>query len=102
MAAERQQKQLNVVEQYLATFDDSKLGRYFSIQRIGVNQYMIGDKNVLVDKKSNISVGYGKYEYTPGLWELIMMKSPPVASYTKGDLLNCRRLVQQTNVMTYP
>ena len=23
----------------------------------GVNQYMMGDKNVLVDKKSNISIG---------------------------------------------
>ena len=42
---------------YLATYDDSKLDRYFSIQRTGVNQYMMDDKNVLVDKKSNISVG---------------------------------------------
>ena len=93
---------MNVVQQYLATYDDSKLDRYFSIQRPGVNQYMIGDKNVLVDKKSNISVGDVKYEYIPGLWELIIMKTPPVESYTNSDLPNYRRLVQQTNLMTYP
>ena len=29
------------------------------------------------------------------------MKTPPVESYTNSDLLNYRRLVQQT-VMTYP
>ena len=63
---------------------------------------MMGDKNVLVDEKSNISVGDVKYEYTPGFWELIMMKTPPVESYTNGDLLNYRRLVQQVNLMTYP
>ena len=55
----------------------------------------MGDKNVLVDKKSNISVGDVKYEYTPGLWKLIMMKTPPVESYTNGDLLNYRRLVNK-------
>ena len=79
MSAERQPKQtkkrrkeidegsqLNVVEQYLATYDDSPLERYFSIQHTALNQYM-GDKTVLVDKKSNISVGDLKYEYTPGL-----------------------------------
>ena len=63
---------------------------------------MMGDTNVLVNKKSNILVGGVKYEYTPGLRNLIMMKTPPVVSYTNGDLLNYRRLVQQTNVMTYP
>ena len=58
-------------------------------------------KNVLVDKKSNISEGGAKYEYTPGLWKPI---TPPVESYTNtnSDLLNYRRLVQQTNAMTYP
>ena len=60
----------------------------------------MGDKNVLVDKQSNIYAGDVKYEYTPGLWKL-MMKTPPVESYTNGDLLNYRRLVLQTNVMTY-
>ena len=95
-----EESKLNVAEQYLATYDDSKLDIYFSIQRTGVNEYMMGDKNVLVDKKSNISIGGVKYEYTLGLWKLIMMKT--VGSYTNGDLLNYGRLVQQTNVMTYP
>ena len=51
-----EESQLNVVEQYLATYDDLKLDSYFSIQCTDVNQYMMGDKNVLVDKKSNIYV----------------------------------------------
>jgi hypothetical protein len=92
----------NPVEQYHATYDETKLDRYFGIQRTGVNRYMMGDKNVIVDKNSNIFVGGIKYEGTSGLWSLIMMKSPPHKSYTEGDLLNYRRLVHQTNVMTYP
>ena len=31
-----------------------------------------------------------------------MMKTPPVESYTNDDFLNYRKLVQQTNVTTYP
>ena len=56
------------------------------------------DKNV--DKDSNLFVGGIKYEATSGLWSLITMKT--LQSYTQGDLPNYRRLIHQTNVMSYP
>ena len=67
---------LDMVDQYITIYDETKLDRYFSIQRTGVNRYMMGDKNVLVDTNSNIFIGGVKYERTPGLWALIMMKTP--------------------------
>ena len=93
---------INLVEQYHRLHDETKLDQYFGIQRTGVNRYTMGDKDVIVDQNSNIFVGGIKYEATPGLWSLIMMKTPPLKSYTQGDLLNYRRLIYQTNVMTYP
>ena len=60
---------------------------------------MMDDKNVIVDNNSNIFVGGINYEATSGLWSLMMMKTPHPKSYTQGDLLNYRRLIQQTNVM---
>ena len=38
---------LNMVDQFITTYDETKLDRYFSIPRTGVNRYMMGDKNVL-------------------------------------------------------
>ena len=96
---EEEGSHLTAVHRYLATYDATKLDKYFSIKPTGVNQYMMGDRKVLVDKHSNIFVGGVKYGCTPGLWRLIMMKTPE--SYTQGDLLNYRKLIHQTNAMTH-
>ena len=78
----------NLFEQYNTNYDKTKIDKYFSIERTGDNQYRIDDKKGILDKNSNIFVDGIKYEGTPGLWALIMMKTPPPKSYTRGDLLN--------------
>ena len=93
---------LNAVDQYHTKYDETKLDYYFSIQPTGENQYMMGDKVVVIDENSNIHVGGVKYEGTPGLWALVMMKSPTPRAYTHVDLTNYRDLVGQTNVMNHP
>ena len=94
---------VNIVERYRTTYDESKIDSYFSIQPTAVkHQYVMGDTNVLVDRQANIFVDGVKYDHSPGLWQLIMMKSPIVGSYTDGDLVTYRRLVHQTNVMASP
>ena len=71
-----------------------------AISEHGVNRYIIDDKNVMMDKNSNIFVDGVKYERTQGLWALAMTKTPP--PYAQGDLVNYRILNHQTNVMGYP
>ena len=71
---------INLIEQYHRLYDKTKLDQYFGIQCIGENQYMMGDKNVIMDKNSNIFVGGVKYEATSGLWSLKMVKTPPPKS----------------------
>ena len=63
---------MNVVEKYLATYDDSKLDRYFSIQRTGVNHYMMGDKSVLVDNEAELLLAEFAAWNTPPTWNDIV------------------------------
>ena len=83
---------LNAVDQYHAKYDETKLDSYFSIQRTGENRYMIGDKVVVLDKNSNIYVGCVKYEGTPGLWALVMRKSPTPRANTHIELTNYKAI----------
>ena len=41
---------------YLGTIDKSTLDKYFGNQQTDEDQYMIGDKDVMVDESSNIQV----------------------------------------------
>ena len=91
---------LEYVTYYLDTIDKSKLDKYFGIQQTDEGQYMMGDKEVLVDESSNIHVDGIEYKGTPGLWMLVMLSSPK--DYANEDLVNFKHLVKQTNVMSHP
>ena len=95
---------LNVLEQYLHKYgqEGDKLDKYFGIQRVGEDRYMMGDKNVVIDEDSNILVDGMIYEATLGLWALIMLKSPEDNTYTSGDLRHYRDLVIHTDVVNHP
>ena len=93
-------RKLEGVSYYLDTIDKSKLGKYFGIQQTDEGQYMMGDKEVVVDEISNIHVDGVEYKGTPGLWKLVMLSSPK--DYTNEDLVNYKHLVKQTNVMSHP
>ena len=74
--------------------------KYFGIQQTDEDQYMMGDKEVVVDESSNIHVDGVEYKGTPGLWMLVMLSSRK--DYTNEDLVYYKHLVKQTNVLYHP
>ena len=85
------------------TRDKSKLDKYFGIQYTDDDdRYMMGDKEVMIDKQSNIFVDGVEYKGTPGLWALVMLAAPTNDEYTTDDFVKYGELVNQTNVMLHP
>ena len=56
--------------------------------------YYIGDKQATIFR-NNIIIDNEKFEGTPGLWELIMVKTP--VGYKEKDYSNYKRLMIKTN-----
>ena len=83
-------------------YDATKLDKYFGIERVGTNEYMMGDKPITIDEKSNIHVKGKKYKGTSGLWNLIMLNKPSENLYTFKDLDNYKELINQTDVANHP
>ena len=92
----------NVVEHYLTTIRNNLLDKYFAVQRMDDGRYVMGDKEVMVDKESNIHVDGVVYKGTSGLWALVMLAKPKYAEYTGDDFSRYGDLVKQTNVMHHP
>ena len=92
----------NILEHYLTTTEGSLLDKYFAIQRMDDGRYVMGDKEVVVDKESNIHIDGIEYKGTPGLWSLVMLAKPKYAEYTADDFSRYGDLVKQTNVMHHP
>ena len=62
----RKQTLNDPLERY--THDKSKLDKYFGIQyNDDDDRYMMGDKEMMIDKQSNIFVAGVEYKGTPGL-----------------------------------
>ena len=59
----------------------------------------MGDK-VIELSGNDIIVDDVTYTGTPGLWALILLKKP--AGYTDEDMVDYKKLVKQTNVITNP
>ena len=92
----------NVLQHYLHRSDKAKLDKYFGIQYTRHGNYMMGDKEVTVDKQSNIHVEGNTYKATVGLWALVMEAIPKENQYTNDDLNVYADLVQKTNILYYP
>ena len=70
----------------------------FGIRKKDGHHY-IGSKHVIV-KDDNIIVDGEEFEGSPGLWELLMLKYPPLEkSFDLYDYDNYKRLMIQTNVL---
>ena len=93
---------LNALEYYLTEYNNAKIDKYFGIEHLDDNKYMMGDKELTVDGNSNIHVDGIEYKGTPGLWMLVILKAPNDDDYTSDDLDQYRNLVKQTNVMLHP
>ena len=51
------------------------LHKYYGIQKKN-DHYIMGDKIIKIDEKSNITVNGEKFTASPGSWELIMLTKP--------------------------
>ena len=47
---------LNALEYYLTEYNNAKIDKYFGIEHLDDNKYMMGDKELTVDGNSNIHV----------------------------------------------
>ena len=87
------------LDYYLNQLDKAKLDQYFGIyEEDGI--YMMGDKEINVDKDDNIHVDEVTFKGTKGLWRLVMMKKPKV--YEPEDLRDYQELIMRTNVLEVP
>ena len=94
--------EFNAFDYITDSYDKKSLDKYYGIQRGEDEQLMMGDKNVTVDKDSNITVDNKTYKATTGLWSLIMLAAPKGNTYNHTDLANYSDLAQRTNVMNHP
>ena len=78
---------------------ETNIDNYFGISVNAENEYMMGDK-VIELSGNDIIVDDVTYKGTPGLWNLILLKKP--MDYSEEDLVDYKKLVKQTNVITNP
>ena len=90
---------LTAIDYYLNKYGKKNLDKYHGIQREG-DKLMMGDKEIILDDDSNIHVDAKTFIGTPGLWSLIMLKTPK--NFTDVDLVAYRELVKTTDVIQHP
>ena len=81
---------------------ESDIDPYFSIIQNSKGDYQMGNIPIEITKEDDILAEGVKFQGTTGLWSLIMFKKPQEKSYSKKDLEQYQRLVEMTNVMSYP
>ena len=81
-----------IAKEYLNTPKNSRDTTFGIREKQGL--YYIGDKQATIFR-NNIIIDNEKFEGTPGLWELIMVKTP--VGYKEKDYSNYKRLMIKTN-----
>ena len=81
-----------IAKEYLNTPTHSRDTTFGTREKQGL--YYIGDKQATIFR-NNIIIDNEKIEGTPGLWELIMVKTP--VGYKEKDYSNYKRLMIKTN-----
>ena len=88
----------DIAEQYLRKFaSTSGTDKTFGL-RDNDGKFYIGTKEAKI-KKNNIIVGDREYVGTPGLWELIVERSPDDNIFTNGDYYNYAEIMHSTNAL---
>ena len=88
----------DTAEQYLRKFATvSGADKTFGL-RDKDGKFYIGNKEAKI-KKSNIIIGNKEYAGTPGLWELIVARSPDDKIFTSGDYDNYAEIMHSTNAV---
>ena len=86
----------DIAEQYLRKFATvSGADKTFGL-RDKDGKFYIENKEATI-KENNIIVGNKEYTGTPGLWELIVARSPDDKIFTNGDYENYAEIMHSTN-----
>ena len=89
----------DIAEQYLRKFATmSGADKIFGLQDKD-GKFYIGNKEAKI-KENNIIVNNKEYAGTPGLWELIVTRSPDDKIFTNGDYDNYAEIMHSTNALT--
>ena len=75
---------------------------YFSVIENEKGDYQMVNTLVEITTDDNIIVNGEEFNGTTGLWSLIMFKKPREDTYSNKDLEQYQRVVDVTNVMSYP
>ncbi len=76
--------------------------KYFGIYRVNAGTFKLGDIDIRIDEGNNITISEKTYEYTPGLWDLLMLNHPDDNDYTEEDLENYKAIVELTDLVNNP
>ena len=87
---------------YYQKEERNDLDKYYGIKRTGNNEFIMGDKEVVIDANSNIIVDDKTYRGTTGLWSLIMLAAPKTKSFSNDDIKQYTDLARRTNVINNP
>ena len=94
--------QINAVQKISKQTSAKDIDPYFSIMENEKGDYQMGNTLVEITTDDNIIVNGEEFHGTTGLWSLIMFKKPKEDTYSKKDLEQYQRLVNLTNVMSFP
>ena len=76
--------------------------KYFSIYRVNAGTFKLGNTDIRIDENNNISISEKTYEYSPGLWDLLMLNKLDENDYTDEDLENYKAIVELTDLINNP
>lgn len=92
----------DIFQKILKYSKDDDIDPYFSIIENENGDYQMGNTIVQITKDEDLMVDDAKFKGTTGLWSLIMFKKPKEGNYSMKDLEEYQRLVEMTNVISFP
>ena len=112
-AAEETRKELEPLKETLTGIDGALnrsapqpskgVDSTFGIYRRGDGKLVMGNKVVQSDEnKKTLTADDTVYDFTPGLYALIMLKHPRISQWPSGDYQAYRSLCAQTKVRLFP
>ena len=76
--------------------------KFFCIYRSKEDTYVLGNEKIKIDDQNTIHIKDKTWEYTIGLWNLIMLNNPTLTEYTNKDLGNYIELAEFTDLINNP
>ena len=74
--------------------------KYFSIYRANNGELKLGNSVIQLDSENNIIISGTVFEYSPGLWNLIMQNSPD--NYSENDINKYSQLIELVDLIDHP